>query len=203
MSGGACKAGVDDLRYFDDLLVELGATIPVDAARVYLTGISNGGAITHRLACQRPDRIAAIAPVAGANECADDGDPCDARVPVRAFHGTADPCWAYDGGDGACLQDDGAPKTAVAATMAGWAARNGCAPTSTDAPRAARDPDDGTTATLRTWDGCAAATELFVIDGGGHTWPGGWPYLGEDRIGRVSHEVDNADILDFFDAHRR
>lgn len=201
VSGPACKSGVDDLRYFDDLMLELGRAFPVDAKRVYATGISNGGAISHRLACQRPDRIAAIAPVAGANQWADDGDACDAQVPIRQIHGTGDPCWAFDGGTAACAQDDGAAKTSVATTMAGWAARNGCTGEPVDVPRAKRDASDPTSLTIRTWPNCTTATELYIVEGGGHTWPSGWPYLDEDRVGRVSTEIDNADLLDFFDAH--
>ena len=200
-SGGACRAGVDDVRYVRELLDRLGTALPIDAHRIYATGISNGGAMSHRVACELPDRIAAIVPVAGENEWADDGGACDVQVPVRDIHGTLDPCWAFDGGPAACAQDDGQPKTSVATTQEGWRVRNGCASTFTETALPDLDPADGTTATLRTFDGCAAAVELLRIDGGGHTWPGGWPYLSEDRVGRVSHDVDNAAVLDFFDAH--
>jgi polyhydroxybutyrate depolymerase len=87
--------------------------------------------------------------------------------------------------------------------MENWRIRNGCAATFTDTPRPDRDPSDGTTLAIRRWDGCAAATELFIVDGGGHTWPGGWQYFSDDTVGTVSREDDNADILDFFDAHVR
>ena len=200
-SGGACKARVDDFRYFGDLLAATSAAIPIDDKRVYLTGISNGGAMAHRLACEAPERVAAIVGVSGLNEFADDGGPCDARVPVRQIHGTADPCWPYDGGAKACLQDDGEPKTSVATTMEGWRLRNGCGPTPADGARGERDPNDGTMLVTKTWPNCPAATELLTVIGGGHTWPDGNLYADDDIIGRVSHEVDNADILEFFDAH--
>ena len=57
-SGGACASGVDDVRFFDDLLAEVGRVVPVDPKRVHLTGLSNGAAISHRLACERPARVA-------------------------------------------------------------------------------------------------------------------------------------------------
>jgi polyhydroxybutyrate depolymerase len=200
-SGPACKSRVDDIRYFGDLMAQVRGTIPVDDRRIYATGISNGGAMSHRLACELPDQIAAIVGVSGANEFADDGGPCDVRVPVRQIHGTADPCWGFMGGAGACLQDDGRAKTSVATTMEGWRTRNGCAQTPIDTPRGERDPADGTSLTVRLWQGCTAATELLIVNGGGHTWPSGNPYADEDKVGLVSFEVDNADILDFFDAH--
>jgi polyhydroxybutyrate depolymerase len=202
-SGGACRARINDLRYFDDLLVEIDRAVPIDDRRIYVTGISNGGAMAHRLGCERADVIAALVGVAGANEFADDGGLCEVQVPVRQIHGTADPCWQYDGGNQACLQDDGRPKTSVPATMEGWRVRNGCAATFTDVVRGERDASEPTSVTIRTWDGCAAATELVIVQGGGHTWPNGYQYVSADRVGVVSPEVDNADLLDFFDAHRR
>jgi len=196
-SGQACARGIDDIGYTDDLLVEVAAAIPIDAQRIYATGISNGGAMSHRLACERPELIAAIAPVAGANQHADDGGPCGS-IPVLHIHGTLDPAWKFEGGDGGF---DKGEKTSVAETMAGWSARNGCSETFVDAAIADRDPDDGVASTRRTFDGCAQTTELITMDGAGHTWPDGYQYFGEDRIGRVSHDFGNEVILDFFDAH--
>lgn len=200
-SGPACKSRVDDIRYFGDLMAQVRGTIPVDDHKVYATGISNGGAMSHRLACEASDQIAAIVGVSGANEFADDGGPCDVRVPVRQIHGTADPCWSFTGGTSACLQDDGRMKTSVATTMEGWRTRNGCTATAIDTARGERAPADGTTLTVRLWQGCTAATELLMVNGGGHTWPSGNPYADEDKVGLVSFEVDNADVIDFFDAH--
>lgn len=203
VSGVACKAGIDDLAYFDDLLAQVEGSIAVDPRRIYATGISNGAAMSHRLACQRPERLAAIAPVAGANEWADDGGACEQGVPVRQFHGTDDPCWPYDGGAQACLQDDGRPKTSVPTSLEGWRLRNGCSASVTEHVAPRRDPSDPTELVIRTWTGCAAATELYTFVGGGHTWPSGWPYFDEERVGAVSRQADNSDLLDFFDAHRR
>jgi polyhydroxybutyrate depolymerase len=200
-SGGACKSNVDDLAFFDDLFGQLERTIPIDPRRVYATGISNGGAMSHRLGCQMAARFAAIIGVASGNEWADDGGACDVQTPVLEIHGTEDPCWLFDGGVTACLQEDGESKTSVPTTMDNWRVRNGCAATFVDTARPDRDPDDGTTLSIRTWDACAATTELFIVTGGGHTWPGGWRYFSEDRVGRASREDDNTDVLDFFDAH--
>jgi len=200
-SGPACASRVDDFRYFGDLMEQVAAAIPVNDKRLYLTGISNGAAMAHRLACEAPERVAAIVGVAGLNQFADDGGPCDARVPVRQIHGTGDPCWAYDGGSKGCLQDDGERKTSVAVTLEGWRIRNGCGPTPADGARGERDPDDGTMLVTKTWPNCPAATELLTVINGGHTWPSGHAYADDDVIGRVSREVDNDDIIGFFDTH--
>ena len=201
VSGAACQAGVDDVAYVGDVLAEVGRALPLDPRRRYATGISNGGAISHRLGCELDPPLAAIAPVAGANQFADTGGACPAALPVLQVHGTADPCWEFDGGVHACLGQD-ARKTSVAATLEGWRVRNGCAATFTDRPLADVDPTDGVTVVHQVWDGCAQATELYRLDGGGHVWPGGYQYLGADEVGPVGRDVDSAIILDFFDAHR-
>ena len=200
VSGGGCNAGIDDVAYVGDVLAEVGRALPLDAHRRYATGISNGGAMSHRLACELAPPLAAIAPVAGANQFADAGGACDAALPVLHIHGTDDPCWEYAGGTRSCLGPEGR-KTSVATTMEAWRVRNGCAPTFVDTPVPDRDPADGVTAVRRVWDGCAQATEHLRLDGGGHTWPGGYQYLQPSEIGRVARDVDSAVILDFFEAH--
>lgn len=203
-SGRACKDGVDDVAYFNALLDDLKSAFAIDEARVYATGMSNGGAMSHRLACDLSDRIAAIAPVGGANQHAATGlcKPLRA-VPVLQIHGTEDPCWGFEGGTGGCLQKDDRRYISVNDTMKFWAKNNGCA----DAPKLEelRDtaPDDGTRITRETYDACAAPVVLLKVNGGGHTWPQGWGYVGEEQIGRTSQDLNaNEAIWSFVKNHR-
>jgi polyhydroxybutyrate depolymerase len=205
VSGTACRDHVDDVAYFRALLADLPAVSPVDEKRVFATGISNGAAMTHRLACELSDRIAAIAPVSGGNQFST-GAPC---APPRAvsdleIHGTEDPCWAYDGGPAACAQKDGLNKIDVPKTVADWVARNGCpsAPDLSDLPDT--DPNDGTRTHAERYASCRDGTEvrLLRIEGGGHTWPGGFQYLPVASVGRIAKDFDaNAVMWDFFAAH--
>ncbi len=198
-SGQACARDIDDIGYTDDLIAQVAAAIPIETKRIHATGISNGGAMSHRLACERPELVASIVPVSGANQFADDGGACGA-VPVLHIHGTLDPAWLFEGGEGGI---DAGIKTSVAETMAGWSARNGCEATFVETALEDRDPGDGITSVRRTFDGCAQATELIIEEGAGHAWPDGFQYFDEDRIGRVTHDFGNEVILDFFDAHPR
>ncbi len=203
-SGPACKSGVDDLAYFDDLLAELGRTIPVDGKRIFLTGLSNGGAISHRIACERPDRVAAIAAVGGANQFAAAGGACPGGVAVLQVHGTEDPCWTFPQTDRSCLESDNAGiKVGALESTEGWRARNGCDPTPIETPLPDTNPADGTRTTRSSWSNCTAAVELLRVDGGGHTWPNGFPYFGEDRVGRVPRDFGSEILLDFLLAHPR
>ena len=202
-SGPACRSGVDDLKYLDDLLATVRRILPVDEARIHATGISNGGAISHRWACERSQTVASIAPVGGANQFEATGGSCDGPVAVLQIHGTADPCWTYETSENSCLggENDGL-KVGVAETIEAWRQRNGCDAETTNTPFPDVDLHDGSTATLFDYTGCATDVSLLRIDGGGHTWPGGYAYLGTERIGRVNRDFDgNGFIVEFFRAH--
>ncbi|HUJ70694.1 MAG TPA: PHB depolymerase family esterase, partial [Verrucomicrobiae bacterium] len=95
--GYALDSGVDDVGFIRALIDELKKTRAVDPQRVYATGISNGGMMTYRLACELSDKIAAIAPVAGALNL----ENCQPTRPVSViiFHGTADEHVLYNGGE--------------------------------------------------------------------------------------------------------
>jgi polyhydroxybutyrate depolymerase len=192
----------DDVDFIVDLLDQLEAELCLDTERVFSTGQSNGGQMSSLLACRLGDRITAVAPVAGV-EFSDDectGPP----VPVMAFHGDADPIVRYDGGglNATAIADqqrwhgdgpDGLPvHGGVDQAMADWAAHNGCDPEPVEdqvSPEVLR----------RTWAGCDAATVLYVVQGGGHTWPG-HPVAGfEDQFGPTTTDIDaTALMFDFF-----
>jgi polyhydroxybutyrate depolymerase len=196
--GAACALDVDDVGYLGEVLDIVDAGLGIDPARVFATGISNGGAMSHRLACQASDRFAAIVAIGGSNLHADTGGACAVTIPVLDIHGTDDPVWPYDGGEiGAGLVPS------VDETMEGWRTRNGCAATFVDEALPDLDPGDGTTSTRRRYDNCAAATERIEIAGGGHTWPSGNQYANTGTIGRVPRDFGSEIVLDFFDAHPR
>jgi polyhydroxybutyrate depolymerase len=196
-SGPACRQGIDDVAYVDALLAEIARIIPVDPKRVHATGLSNGGAMSHRLACERGDRFASIASVGGGNQLAAAGGKCAGGVAVLEIHGTDDPCWGYDESNRACLDDEGI-KVGVRETMEGWRARNGCSAEHDDEVLPDRDPADGTRATRTRWRDCRARVILIRIDGGGHTWPNGDRYSSEKRIGKVSRDLGSEAVVDFF-----
>ena len=154
---------VDDTAFVERLIDSIAARYCVDPARIYATGISNGGGMTSQLGCRLNDRIAAIAPVAGSPYsellCRDEGP-----MPIVAFHGTDDELVPFEGGPGGRL---GLPINAVRDNMLGWAEHNGCNLT-LQTHRIAAD------VVLESYAGCigGADVHLYVIEGGGHTWPG-------------------------------
>jgi polyhydroxybutyrate depolymerase len=191
-----------DVTFIADLLDRLDADLCFDPAQVFSTGMSNGGQMSSLLACRLGDRITAVAPVAGV-EFSDDtctGGP----VPVMAFHGDADPIVTYEGGglNATTIADqqewhgdvpDGLPvHGGVDQALADWAAHNGCAPEPVEeriSPEVVR----------RSWEGCAAETVLYVVEGGGHTWPGRPAPGFEDQFGATTVDIDaTALLVDFF-----
>lgn len=206
VGGQACVDAVDDVAFFDDLLAEVRRAIAVDDARLYATGISNGGSMSHRLACDRADVLAAIAAVGGANQ-AETSPGCTPTqpIPVLQIHGTADPCWGFDGTITTDLCDDPAAEGVffgVEPTMAAWRTRNGCEGTTSEL--LPDTVDDGTTTVREPGVACEADTVLMRVEGGGHTWPGGWQYLAERVIGKTARDWNgNDEIWAFFASHPR
>lgn len=208
IGASACEQGVDDIAYFKALLDDLAKKINVDTRRVFSTGLSNGGAMSHRLACELADRIAAIAPVGGANQFATAAVCAPSKqVPVLDIHGTGDPCWPFAGGPFDCLGNQkqnlvGVPATIVgSAAKPGWSTLYGCDPT----PVIQTLPNsvaDGTETFHEVYSHCKADVEVLRIEGGGHTWPGGDQYMKAKRIGPVSRDFNASTVIvDFFKRH--
>lgn len=204
-SGRACKDGVDDIAYFNALLDDVSLLVNYDSNRVYATGLSNGGAMSHRLACELSQRITAIFAVGGANQYATAAQ-CLPETPVAIthVHGTADPCWKYNGGAPDCsfVGQKGLIHVEVSRTMAEWTAINRC----NDIVSVEHWPDlDGNGDETVVYDhrGCVASVVLLQMDGTGHTWPNGDQYFRESLVGPVSRDWGNEKILEFFDAHSR
>ncbi len=111
--------GVDDVAYITGLVKEIQAAYAIDARRIFVMGHSNGGFMTHRLACDRADLFAAGASFAGAAWL--DPAKCNPSAPVGMLqiHGTKDESVAYAGLDNVY--------PSAVATTAMWARKNGCA----------------------------------------------------------------------------
>ena len=101
-AGGCCgyaaAQNVDDVGFALAVLRDVARNVSVDPARVYATGHSNGAMMAYRMAIDASDRIAAVAPVAGAMQAP--GFPPPRPVPVLHIHSVDDPRALYAGGLG-------------------------------------------------------------------------------------------------------
>lgn len=159
--GGCCgrpgRDGIDDVGFITATVGQISDGIGIDPARIYATGMSNGGIMAYTLAC-RTTVFAAIGPVAATQL-----DPCAAPHPtsVMHIHGTADQNVRYDGEPGTGVaRIDGLP---VAQLDAFWRGVDGCAPPSSGT--------DGAVTTSSADCPDRRSVELITVDGGGHAWP--------------------------------
>ncbi len=149
------REGVDDVAFVKAAVADIAGHVGIDPARIYATGMSNGGIMTYTLACNT-DIFAAIGPVAGTQL-----NPCPAPRPtsVLHIHGTADRLVPYGGGQGFSVING----PSVPEVDAFWRNVDRCgAPTATTGGAV-------TTSTAQCAD--HRSVVLVTVDGGGHEWP--------------------------------
>jgi polyhydroxybutyrate depolymerase len=160
-------SGVDDVAYLDAVIDEISARYPVDPARVFVVGHSNGAFMAHRYACDRSTRVAAVVTLAGMQW--KDLGRCGGSSPVSVLHvhGRNDSTVNYDGGATPAGVYPGAIET-----VGDWAQKDGCNG-SLAATGRRLDLDrtivgDETVEQAQT--GCPAGigVALWTIEGGGH-----------------------------------
>lgn len=182
-----------DVRFISELIDTLKASYNIDSTRIYANGLSNGGGMSFVLSCTLSNRIAAVGMVAAAQTLPWTWCRETRAVPMIAFHGTADPEIPYNGGS-SWISPRSFPSTPRWAES--WARRNRCAAKPVEATVAAD-------VTRRTYTNCAddADVVLYIIAGGGHTWPGGKP-LPEWFVGRTTRSIDATRLMwEFFGDH--
>jgi polyhydroxybutyrate depolymerase len=188
------KAGVNDLLFLSSLVSQLGTQLRLDLSRVYATGISNGGFMTTRLACEASSVFAAVAVVAATmpqNIVAN----CKPNVvmPLLLIHGTADTFVPEAGGQ--MTKGEGGLILSVNDTVSLWRNINACDNTPTSSMI---DPaNDGTSVTLERYTNCKAGSEVafYKVMNSGHTWAGGLQYLPELIIGKTSRDINASQTI--------
>ncbi len=192
----------DDVGFIAAMLGDLSARFALDERRVYLTGFSNGASMSFRLGAELSDRIAAIAPVAGALWI----DPPMFRQPVSMMYitGTADPLNLIEGGapklaSGGSDKVRAKPKPPVRDSILKWVKALGC-------PSTAPSTSDAHGVRTETYSACMGGAEVAYIsvDGLGHTWAGGRSILPESMVGKTSGKIRATDVIwEFFLKHAR
>ncbi len=159
---------VDDSGYLRSLVEAIQADYNIDNRRIYFAGLSNGGFMSYRMACDHADLIAGIVSTAGATF--DNPIDCSPTDPLHVLqiHGTADTVILYAGGSLLTVPYPGAVESVET-----WAQYNGCDLTPVAPPETldldANLPGAETTIT-RYGDGCSSggSTELWTVNGGPH-----------------------------------
>lgn len=183
----------NDVAFLQDLIRTFVDGGCVDGSRAYAAGYSGGGRMVSQFACEHPELVAAIAPVAGlragapltvAGGVVPDPAICAPSQGVRVitFNGTADPVNPFAGG--------GAPYWGYGALAASqrWAEINGCHTT--------KETRVSPNVSLVTQRGCPqnAVVQQYLVYGGGHTWPGG-NAAGFPGAGATTQEISANDLM--------
>lgn len=214
--GPAREQNVDDVGFTRALVTAIESEHPIDRARIYAAGFSNGAMFCHRLAAEASDLVAAVAPVAGsAGGYLSEGSPLIMPpqpahpVSVIAFHGTADPNVPYEGGHGPRAVEGLRIDIPVRESIEFWRKANDCdaeALTETSSSRLVYVTRYACPAT-------GVEVVLYTIAELGHAWPSKegrrparWSVFGGllERLATADPtcEVDATDVIwDFFERH--
>jgi polyhydroxybutyrate depolymerase len=162
--GPAVTRKIDDVGFVAEIIGRLVARGRVDPDRVYVTGFSAGGMLAHKIGVELGDKVAAIAPVAGAMF----GDEAAPKAPVSVMMVR----YANDNvvpavGPGPGVRRGFADRDLISVQQAGdyWAAAGGCGPA---------EPSRLGNVEMVEWKNCNAgvAVRAVTVDGGKHAWPG-------------------------------
>lgn len=195
VGGGCCgksaRENVDDVGFITQMVEAIEHAAPIDAARVYATGMSNGAIMDYTLACHT-NVFAAIGPVSGTQltDCTNPG-----LISVIHIHGLADENIPFNGGSGKGIAHIDGP--AIPALNAQWRDIDGCEPPTVTIA----GPVTTSVAS------CQAdhTVELITVAGAGHQWPGSVPKSAvQQRLGGdpPSTALDATQVIwQFFRAH--
>jgi polyhydroxybutyrate depolymerase len=191
----------DDVAFVSTMIDHIQTLRSIDRSRIYATGISNGGFMTQRLACELSQKIAAFAAIAATFPAAL-ADRCRPNkiVPILMMHSPDDRFVPWQGGT--MVRGQGGVILSFPQTVDFWKTNNKCT-SSQPVKSLGQAVEDGTEVTITRFTGKTPKTEVISvrIDGGGHTWPSGTGQP-EWLVGKTSQKLNaSQSIWDFFKRH--
>jgi len=202
------RLGIDDVHFIRAMIDDIARRITLDRARIYVTGSSNGGMMSYRLAIEATDIFAAVAPVIANIPLPFYGKSTPSSgISILTISGTDDPLMPFNGGNSCAtirspLCDHG-PRSSHEGSIEVFAKSDGCS-LNYATERLASIVDDGTWIEKQTFTGCNGHYEVisYIVHGGGHTWP---PYSGRLRVtGHTSGNLNaTKEIVEFFMRHSK
>lgn len=190
------RTDVDDLGFLRMMMDDVREHVRVRPDACFMTGFSNGAAMTYRYALAYPETLAAIAPVSG--HFRSHGIPMRKPVPMIAMFGRLDPLSPYAGGEVALPWGKTERRPAAIESIHAWAKLCG------------HDPavgqllvEPGMSRLRFGQPGTRDEIEFITVDDLGHVWPGGHRLIPESLVGGTSNRVmANDEIYAFFSRHR-
>jgi polyhydroxybutyrate depolymerase len=160
-------SSVDDVGFTEALIDSLSAAYSINQNRIYAVGMSNGGFMSFKLACELSNKIAAVGSVTG-SMLPSTLVNCNAthQMPVIQIHGTVDGTVPYNGSAGWTAS--------ITNVLNHWATFNNCSPVPTLVNVVNTNLSDGSTVEKYTYENGDNCSEVvhFKVTNGQHTWPG-------------------------------
>jgi len=194
----SARHNIDDVAFISALISYMKKKYSIDDNRIHVTGMSNGGMMAFRLACELSDKIAAVATVAASmpenlyNNCT----PIES-ISILIIHGINDPIVPWNGGYVHVFGKNRGRVVSINQTVKFWVTHNNCTLQLNKTYLPDIDPNDGT----RVWkieyinEKTDVKVVLYGIDGGGHTWPNGQKQFPEIIVGKMSHDINACKII--------
>ncbi|WP_259071359.1 alpha/beta hydrolase family esterase [Mucilaginibacter sp. X4EP1] len=188
----AHKKGINDVKFIDQLITYILNTNHANDQRIYIAGMSNGGFMTSRLACELSNRIAAIAVVSASVDKGMDYHPVK-PLPVMYIQGTKDPLVPYNGGS---MKGAGGEIYSHTDILKLWAQTAGCQD-NLDLTNLPDSLNDGTSIKKERYSNSTTGIKVvgYTVADGGHTWPGGTQYLPKFIVGTASHNINACEVI--------
>lgn len=192
--GDARDLEIDDIHFVKEVLSRVYQQVNIDKKKIYATGMSNGGMMSYRLACEMSDTFKAIAAVAGT----DNTKECHPKNPISILHIHAkdDDHVLFNGGVGQAFSEERMKKItnfiSVPETIKKWREFNKCSSV------ISKSEFKGAYCEEYTQCSSQIKVKLCATDEGGHSWPGGNKPRGNSK---PSTAISANDMMwDFFDS---
>ncbi len=161
VGGWTTSSTTDDVGFINSVINFLNDEYSIDPKRIYSTGMSNGGYMSFKLACDLSSRIAAVVSVTGSmtNQTFDGCNPSHSTS-VAQIHGLQDTVVSYAG--------NGFSKP-IEEVMDYWVSNNNCE----SEPDTSEISGSNGGGTHDVYSSCDNETnvELYLMTNMGHTWP--------------------------------
>ncbi|MFB6306279.1 MAG: PHB depolymerase family esterase [Flavobacteriales bacterium] len=193
---------IDDAGFLAALTDTLNKKYKTGENKIYVSGISNGGMIAYKFACEYPDKVAGLG-IVSANIHKNFISNCDSlfqSTPLITFNGTKDPIMPYEGGAVRITGLKWAEVESVDKSLSFINRKNQCSKVDTTKLPDINKEDDSRVLKI-VYKNCKNNDPIhfYKIIDGGHAWPGGWQYLSKWVIGDMNRDIDASDrMVEFF-----
>lgn len=170
--------GIDDVAFLLSLVEEIKLSVNVDSSRIYIMGISNGGAMAQVVACEASSTFAAVSTVAFQIPMAPIDCNLEVAMPMISFHAPTDSLVPFDGShEGLPIAGLSAPESYDA-----WSELNGCTDDSVEYFVKGKSSCE-----MRSSCTDGASVAFCAIDGEGHILGGHLTYINNDSVKLSEH----------------